>query len=124
LIYEKEGKQTEKTVYLVIRQHDGYSINIWLLTDERTSSSVFADIVPYKGNQRVYYSYDTEDSTQNKEKNPLHSGFCQFDIGTNPDILKGIYYTSRKTSGELIFNKRNKKIVMDYDSAKKLFGRI
>jgi hypothetical protein len=121
LSYEYEGKKQEKTVYLVIKQSDGYSINIWLLTDERTSSSVFADIIPYKGGQRIYYSYETEDSPQNKEKNPLHYGFCQLDIENN-NTLNGMYYTSRKTIGTLTFSKRKQKIVMGHDSAQKLFG--
>jgi hypothetical protein len=31
LFYEYEGKKQEKEVYLVIKQSDGYSMNIWLL---------------------------------------------------------------------------------------------
>jgi hypothetical protein len=120
LSYEYAGKKMEKNVYLVIKQPDGYSINIWLLTDERISSSVFADIVPYKGGNRIYYLYETDDSLQNKERNPLHSGFCYFDIGNT--TLKGIYYTSRKTAGELSFDKKSMKIATNYEAAKKIFG--
>jgi hypothetical protein len=122
LSYEYAGEKKEKNVYLVIKQPDGYFINIWLLTDERISSSVFADIVPYKGGKRIYYSYETEDSSQNKEKNPLHSGFCYFTVGNNS--LKGIYYTSRKTTGELLFEKKSMKIATNYEAAKKIFGDL
>jgi hypothetical protein len=122
LKYEKDGHETEKTVYLVIRQPDGYSINIWLLTNERTSSSEFVDIILHEGVQRIFYTYKTEDSPKNKEKNPLHSGFCQLDIGNNS--LNGTYYTSRKTTGELFFDKRRKKITTHYEVAKKMFGAL
>jgi hypothetical protein len=120
LKYEKDGHETEKRVYLVIRQPDGYSINIWLLTNERISSSEFVDIILHGGVQRIYYTYKTEDSPKNKEKNPLHSGFCQLDIGNTS--LTGIYYTSRKTTGELFFDKKSRKTVTNYEAAKKIFG--
>jgi hypothetical protein len=54
LSYEFEGKNLEKMVYLVIKQINGYSIDIWLLTDERISSSTFAEIGSYQGSQRIY----------------------------------------------------------------------
>jgi hypothetical protein len=66
-----------------------------------------------------------EDSSKNKEKNPLHNGFCQlnFDLRDSPNVLQGIYYTSRKTVGEFDFTKRCKKVVMTYGEARKLFGQ-
>jgi hypothetical protein len=122
LKYEWEGKKTEKTVFLVIKQADGYSINIRLITDERISSSTFADIMPYSGGLRIVYTYSNEESPANKERNPSHEGFCQLDLGDDSKTIQGIYYTSRKTFGEMIFDKRKRKAVMNYEQAKKLFG--
>jgi hypothetical protein len=123
LSYEFEGRKLEKIVYLVIKQTSGYSIDIGLLTNERTSSSTFAEIESYKGGQRIYYTYEVEDSSKNKERNPLHNGFCQlnFDLKNSPNAFHGIYYTSRKTVGDFDFTKRCKKVVMNYREAKKLF---
>jgi hypothetical protein len=122
LKYEWEGKKVEKTVFLVIKQADGYLINIWLLTDERTSSSIFADIVPYGGGQRIIYTYSNEESPGNKDKNPSHEGYCHLDIAGTSNNLQGVYYTTRKTFGELRFDKRCRKIIMDFDEAQKRFG--
>ena len=122
--YEWEERKTEKPAFLVINQKDGHSIHIWLLTDERISSSVFTDIIPYRGGQRIFYTYSNEESPANKEKNPSHEGFCQLDIVNASTILQGTYYTSRKTFGELHFDKRSRRKVMNYEKAKKLLGEI
>jgi len=124
LKYELDGKKAEKTAFLVIRQNDGYSLNVWLLTDERTSSSVFADIISYRGEQRIIYTYSNEESPDNKEKNPSHEGFCQLDLLDNSSTLQGIYYTSRKTFGELRFDKKKRKAIMNFQKAQMLFGRV
>jgi len=120
--YEYEGKQTEKTVFLVVKQNSGYNLDIWLLTDERKSSSIFANIIEYKGGQRIIYTYSNEESPYNKDKNPSHQGFCQLDRVDASNILQGIYYTSRKTFGELSFDKKKRKITLDFERAKTLFG--
>jgi len=115
-------KNIDKPAYLVIKQDNGYSIHIWLFTDERSSSSIFTNIVPYKGGQRIIYTYSNEESPDNKENNPSHEGFCQLDIVEPSNCLEGIYYTSRKTFGKLLFNKRNRKVVKKYEKAQELFG--
>jgi len=119
--YEWEGKK-EKTVFLVIKQSDGYSLNVRLLTDERTSSSMFAEVILYRGIQQIIYTYSNEEAPDNKERNPSHEGFCQLDFIDLSNNLQGIYYTTRKTFGKLIFNGKNKKIVLNFEKAKKLFG--
>jgi hypothetical protein len=122
LKYEYEGKKMEKVVFLVIKQPDGYSMHIWLLTNERTSSSKFVDIVSYGGRQQIVYTYSNEESPDNKEKNPSHEGFCQLKMIDKTNILQGIYYTSRRTFGELRFDKKNRKVINDFEKAQKLFG--
>jgi hypothetical protein len=122
LKYDWEGKKAEKTVFLAIKQPDGYSMHISLLTNERISSSIFADIVPYGGGQRIVYTYSNEESPDNKEKNPSHEGFCQLNIIDGANIFQGIYYTSRKTFGELRFDKKRRKVIIDFEKAQGLFG--
>jgi hypothetical protein len=112
----------DKPAYLVIEQSNGYSIHIWLFTDERSSSSIFTNIVPYKGGQRIIYTYKNEESPDNKIINPSHEGFCQLDIIDPSNCLEGIYYTDRKTFGKLSFEKKIKKTVKNYKNAQKLFG--
>ena len=124
LNYTWNEKDMEKIVFLAIKQTDGYSLDIWLLTDERISSSKFADIKPYGSIQHIIYTYANEESPDNKEKNPSHEGFCQLTIDDSTQALQGIYYTSRKTFGKMFFDKRKRKIVMNYKEAQKLFGII
>jgi len=120
LKYEYEKKKIEKKVFLVISQIDGYSLYIRLFTNERISSSIFAKIVLYKGEYRIIYTYKNEESPDNKEENPSHEGFCQLDLGDN--ILQGMYYTTRKTFGELCFDKRKRKVISNFKNAQILFG--
>ena len=122
LNYEWDGKKMEKCVFLVIKQTDGYSLNIRLLTDERISSSIFADVISTGGVQRIIYTYSNEESPDNKDKNPSHEGFCQLDIVDTSNILQGIYYTTIKTFGKLSFDKKCRKVIMDFNEAKKRFG--
>jgi hypothetical protein len=121
LKYVRNDKKLEKTVFLVIKQANGYSLDIWLLTNERTSSSIFANITDYRGEKRIIYTYSMEESPDNRIKNPSHEGFCRLDILNASNNLKGIYYTIRETSGELIFDKKSKKIIRDFEKAQKIF---
>jgi len=120
LNYEWNDKKMEKPVFLVIKQTDGYSLNIWLLTDERTSSSIFADVVQIGGEQCIISTYSNEESPDDKDKNPSHEGFCQLKI-VDTSNLQGIYYTTRKTFGKLSFNKRHKKVIINFEKVQRLF---
>jgi hypothetical protein len=68
-------------------------------------------------------NYRIEDSSENKIENPLHTGFCVFDICLSGKqmILTGIYYTSRKTTGKIEITQRNKNAVTNYQFAERLF---
>jgi hypothetical protein len=123
LHYRYNDEEKSKTAYLTIKQEDAFSVTIWLLTDERTSISRTASIIPYYGIQRIIYEYGVEDSSENKEKNPLHTGFCVLDISSNgwKKKLNGMYYTSRYTVGKMEFSQRKQKAVMDYQLAEELF---
>ena len=115
IFYENNGKKKSKNALLTINQPNGYSINLWLLTDERKSSSKFAFIVPYKGEEKIVYEYETEDCSENKIKNPLHTGFCSLLVSKNKKQLTGLYYTSRLSMGTLEFSKKNNKVINSYN---------
>jgi hypothetical protein len=123
LYYTYEGEKT-KPAYLIIKQVNAFSISVWLLTDERTSVSRTASIIPYEGIYRLMYEYSVEDSPDNKERNPLHTGFCVLNIHSNGKnkIINGLYYTSRNTIGKMTFTQKKWKITMDYQLAEELFS--
>jgi hypothetical protein len=123
LHYTYEGEKT-KPAYLIIKQENAFSISVWLLTDERISVSRMASIIPYKGIYRLLYEYSVEDSPDNKERNPLHTGFCVLNIHSDREnnIVNGLYYTSRNTVGKMTFTQKKRKITMNYQLAEKLFS--
>jgi hypothetical protein len=123
LYYEYMDEQKSKPVYLCIKQRDAFSVTTWLLTDERTSISRQASISPYNESFQLLYEYGVEDSSENRIENPLHTGFCVFDICLSGKqmILTGNYYTSRKTAGKIEFTQRNKNAVTNYQFAERLF---
>jgi len=122
LHYNYEGEKS-KIVYLVIHQRNIFSLTVSLLTDERISISRTASIISKGGIRRLIYEYGTEDSSENKDKNPLHTGFCALNISSSGSkkILSGLYYTSRNTTGKIELTQRNKKTVTNYQLAEELF---
>jgi hypothetical protein len=120
LYYTREGEKA-KTAYLIIKQANAFSISVWLLTDERTSVSRTASIISYEGIYRLMYEYSVEDSPDNKERNPLHTGFCVLNIHSKKKNISGLYYTSRNTVGKMIFTQKKRKITTDYQLAEELF---
>ena len=121
LDYTWKGEKRSKDAYLVIKQPNAFALHVWLVTDERISVSKSAYIDNYNGTYQLSYEYSTEDSSDNKIINPLHSGFCTLTL--NNKIINGCYYTSRKTAGKMIFSFRNKSTVTNYSLLTKLFNQ-
>lgn len=92
------------------------NISCVMRTAEMTSRSIVSDFVLDKDNQvkRLFYSYDSNPIQTVKERSPQHCGTVVFDIVENSKIvLKGEYWTGRKTTGdiELTFWKKE---LLDY----------
>jgi len=122
LDYTWKGEKRSKDAYLVIKQPNAFALHVWLVTDERISVSKSAYIDNYNGTYQLTYEYSTEDSSDNKIINPLHSGFCTLTL--NNKIINGCYYTSRKTAGRMTFSFRNKSTAINYSLLTKLFNKI
>jgi hypothetical protein len=124
LNYTWEGKKS-KPAYLVIKQKNAFEISVWLLTDERISVSKNADVITENGMKRIIYNYGVEDASENKERNPLHTGYCCLDFNKrgSKKLLQGIYFTSRKTVGDMEFTQRKRKVITNYKLAESLFKK-
>ena len=123
--YAGEGEILKES-FLVIYQPDAMTISVRLLTDERSSNSIFAAYE--KGNDigKLIYTYQTEDAVQNKEKNSSHIGSAILTLSTLKKhmTLTGDYFTSRKTVGRMDFHFCSRKQAGTYEMAQEICNSL
>ncbi|WP_233880300.1 Cap15 family cyclic dinucleotide receptor domain-containing protein [Virgibacillus halodenitrificans] len=119
LEYNYKGKTGNKSIEVYVRQ-SLFQLNIQLVSDEIVSSTITSKIVEENGNYVLYYTYITNPKSKFSDKNPIQYGTCRFIID-NPKKLNGIYWTSRKTKGDIYLGfsaesvrKDNKEVVSTY----------
>lgn len=86
-------------------------------TAEMTSYSYSEDLKLESDKQikQLSYSYTSRPSITVTDRSPLHEGSIIFDIiGDTVTKLKGQYWTSRKTTGEIEMTYREKKLLEEY----------
>ncbi|CAM4192743.1 Cap15 family cyclic dinucleotide receptor domain-containing protein [Lederbergia lenta] len=99
LEYNYKGKIGNKTIEVNVKQ-SLFHLNIQLVSDETISSTITSKIVKENGYYVLYYTYITNPKSKFSDKNPVQYGTCRFIID-NPKKLSGIYWTSRKTKGDI-----------------------
>lgn len=64
------------------------------------------------GRYQLWYSYDNKPHANVSSSSPDHEGVCTLenDPTLNPSFLKGQYYTSRKTTGNISLTRRSREI--------------
>ena len=90
-------------IVLVIRQ-SFLSIHCSVFTRESESRSHSASIhtEPDSGEKRLVYTYTNKPRTTKRDRSSIHDGTASLVIvGNPPNELKGEYWTSRKTTGEI-----------------------
>jgi hypothetical protein len=90
-------------IILVVRQ-TFLTINCTLFTAESESRSHSASIHidEDSGEKRLVYSYTNKPRTTVRDRSPIHDGTVSLQIlGDPPNELRGEYWTSRKTTGEI-----------------------
>lgn len=97
--YKKDEKCKEKSINIYFYQ-TFTTVRIKLTTDEIESNSITADIIEERGEYILYYTYITNPRSEYSENNPIQHGTCRLCI-TNLDDIKGTYWTSRKTIGDV-----------------------
>lgn len=119
LEYIYKGKADNKSIELYVTQ-SLFRLNIKLISDEIVSSTITSKIVKENGNYVLYYTYITNPKSKFSDKNPIQYGTCRFIID-DPKKLNGIYWTSRKTKGDIYLDfstesvsKKNKEVVGTY----------
>jgi len=107
-------------VYYVIRQT--YStLDVRMLTAESASESLSGNVFSDKvGLYKFAVTYRNIPRLLERTRSPVHHGGTLLNvIGSPIHKLDGEYWTDRSTSGELTFVSRTKKIVHDFEEAKK-----
>lgn len=109
LRYNWEGYDGEKPIKLTIRQ-SLFHIQLIIATDESISRSCSAsfNIDEFRGEKQIIYSYSNQPFIKHRDHSPIHYGAALLNIADNNLKLEGHYWTDRRTTGELIFHKKNK----------------
>lgn len=100
-------------VILTIKQKFSKT-NCVMRTSEMTSQSYGEDFRIEKDRQikQLVYSYSSKPKLSLSDRSSVHEGTVVFDILGSPVLkLKGEYWTSRKTTGEIILKFREKKLL-------------
>ena len=102
LNYNYNNQGWEKDINLFIKQ-TWLSTTIKAKTDINSSSSICSNIVKDHGEYVLYYTYITAPSTFVADDNPIQYGSCRLVIDEEENSLKGTYWTSRGTRGDISF---------------------
>lgn len=99
----QDGKQIDAELEIV---QTLFEVKCILTTEESRSSSISCDFILDSDtlNDKLSYVYRNEPSIRNRDGSSIHYGSAVFDIIANE--LKGCYWTDRKTTGEMIFEKK------------------
>ena len=101
---ETKEKPAPIPVVVAIRQ-TFLNVHCTLFTSESESRSYSTSIHidEDRGETRLVYSYTNTPRTTVRERSPIHFGTTSLQIvGDPPNELRGEYWTSRKTTGEIV----------------------
>ena len=79
------------------------STDVKLKSNEISSKTITSDLVEENGEFVLYYTYITNPLSRCSDENPIQVGTCKLVIDNINDI-RGNYWTSRKTIGDLHFH--------------------
>lgn len=108
-------------VFLVIRQRF-WSVSARLLTNESTSSSLFAELAAGEdGVCQLLYVYVNHPQAAVEHRSKAHYGAVVLTAPRNSrDGLEGQYFTGRKTTGDMRFRTHHRQLVESYVAGKEL----
>ncbi len=101
--YSYNDNKSMKNVSLKINQ-TLLSVKVSMNTNEIKSNTVVSDLVKENDEYVLYYTYITNPKSKYSDANPIQYGSCRIGI-TNKDKLEGIYWTNRKTIGDISIRK-------------------
>lgn len=117
-----DGSNRDITAYLSVRQT--YSaVAFRLFTEESTSESSSALLTTRPDGLTISeYSFENVPRDSVRQQSQIHFGAARLEsVGPRPSRLEGSYFTSRQTSGELVFDEYNPAIVHNFTDGRLLY---
>jgi hypothetical protein len=92
----------------VVIKHHFFIIQIKIKTNESSSISTCGsfDIDEDRGLRQVIYSYQNNPKAIVRGRSEIHYGTTRLEINDDANVLEGEYWTSRKTTGDIILRKQ------------------
>lgn len=92
----------------VVIKHHFFNIQIKIKTDESSSISTCGsfDIDEDRGLKQLIYSYQNNPKATVRERSEIHYGTTWLEISDDANALEGEYWTSRKTTGDIMLRKQ------------------
>ncbi len=112
-----------RTAYIAIRQTFS-EIEVRLLTEESTSETTSSQLLRRPDDLSIIeYSYNNVPRALVRKRSEIHFGAARLECtGQSPDRIEGSYWTDRKTTGELVFVGRSKKVIQTFAEASAELG--
>ncbi|CAN7344008.1 hypothetical protein LJR231_001952 [Phyllobacterium sp. LjRoot231] len=102
--------QTPPIVAVITIRQNLFSTSITLKTTESNSRSTRSILEAFRdiGKFRIWYSYNNDPQAQIQHRSSPHEGvaFLDLDYDADPHKLTGRYYTERKTTGDIIVQRK------------------
>lgn len=102
--YNGENGKKESDIYV---KQSLLSVSIKIKTDEINSNSISADFILENNSYVLYYTYITSPKSKVGNKNPIQYGSCRLILDDNKE-LRGTYWTSSQTIGDMYLHKKIK----------------
>lgn len=102
IAYEYNGISNKKELKVKISQ-SFLDVKVSITSNEITSRTITSEITKENSNYIIYYTYITNPKIKFANENPIQRGTCRLDIFD--DRLEGVYWTSRKTTGDIKLSK-------------------
>ena len=80
-----------------------FSIQIIFTTGESKSKSISSSIDDILGEQQLTYCYLNTPNAEVRHRSEIHYGTAMICVD-NPKVLRGQYFTDRKTTGDMVLN--------------------
>ncbi len=100
ILFKFNGRSGEKSVAILTNQ-SWLTVAVKAKTDINSSSTIVSTIVKEHGENVLYYTYMTNPSAATQKNNPIQYGTCRMVLEGDNQRLKGKYWTSSNTTGDI-----------------------
>ncbi|WP_067899907.1 Cap15 family cyclic dinucleotide receptor domain-containing protein [Nocardia vaccinii] len=116
--FERDGQRIAPILTVLRISQTDSAVRVTLFTGESTSVTEQSELVKEPdGRWRLTFVYTNKPRPEVSERSNQHQGTCELYVTGRGESIAGIYFTSRKTKGELNFSEWSKHKYADAASA-------